>query len=111
MGATTANTSTFTAVSAVAVTSPASPERTSIRYCSAAPTAPPPGTTLAIALLDSCALTTGDHARTRSVSRCSAHRHALAAACSTSMAASHAGEMSFRSFADPAVAITLGATR
>ncbi len=85
---TTANTSRLTAVSAATVAAGGWPAWTSILYCSAEPSAPPPGATLASALPASCEVITGRQCRARSASRCSAHRQASEASCSAAIAAS-----------------------
>ena len=85
---TTAKTSRLTAVSAVTVDAAGKPARMSMRYCSAAPTGPPPGAMFDSALLASCEAITGRHCRARSARRCRSHRHAFVATCSASITAS-----------------------
>ena len=111
IASTAASVRMFAAVRPPTIRGCRSPDSTSIRYCSAAPTAPPPGATFEIALPASCEVTIGDQTRTCSVSRCSAVMQARVAACRTSIPASQAGLIFVRSSADPTAAMTLGATR
>ena len=95
---TTANTSTLTAVSAVTMAAGGSPARTSIRYCSAAPTAPPPGAIFASAPPASCDVITGRQRSARNATYWSAHTHASVAAWS----AGHGGQRREREAPDVA---------
>ena len=67
---TAAKTSRFTAVRPETTVAGRAPACTSMRYCSAAPTAPPPGATFESALPASCEAITGGHA-------CGADGHVL----------------------------------
>ena len=108
IASTTANTSTLTAVSAVTVAAGGSPARTSIRYCSAAPIAPPPGAILASALPASWDVITGRQRCARSATCCSAHTHASVAAWSPAIAASDASEKRVMSRQEPNTSTMLG---
>ena len=82
-----------------------------MRYCSAAPIAPPPGAIFASALPASCELTTAGHDGPR-IARCwSAHRHASAPGLQPAIAASHPAPSLPRSSHEPSTSIRLGATR
>ncbi len=111
IASTTPNVSRLTAVSADATDAEGTPDWTSMRNCSAAPMAPPPGAILLMALPASCDRTTGDQRLTCSASRWSTHRQASAQACSTAIASSHHGDRSLSSPQEPNVSIRLGATR
>ena len=67
------------------------PACTSMRYCSAAPTAPPPGAIFESALPASCEAITGGHAWARMATCCSAHRQASVASCSAGHRSQPAG--------------------
>lgn len=98
-------------MSAVAVAGPHSPARTSIRSCSAAPSAPPPGAIFDRALAASWEASTGRQRRACSAMRRSAHRQASDAACSAAIAAREAGENRVRARQDPNTSTRLGNTR
>jgi hypothetical protein len=91
---TTASVSRPAAVNPAAVCPGAVPAATSIRYCSAAPIAPPPGAILASELPASCEATTGRQAGPWIAIRCSHQMHARAAAWRTAIVASHPGASS-----------------
>ena len=82
---TMANVRRLTAVRADTASACRTPAWTSMRYCRAAPIAPPPGATLASALPASCEAMTGRHARMRRARRWSSHRHASEAPWSTAI--------------------------
>ena len=79
---TTAKTNRLAAVRPATARLAGRPAWTSMRYWSAAPSAPPPGATLASALPASCELTTARNAGPRMDRYWSAHRHARASVCS-----------------------------
>ncbi len=108
---TTAKTSRLVTVSAEAVVARGSPDWTSIRYCSAAPTAPPPGTTLARPFPASWEVATAITSRVRRAIRCRSQRQALDSTCSAAMTASQPAPMPRTRSADPSVSSTLGPTR
>ena len=108
---TTANTSTLTAVSAETVAAGGRPACTSILYCSAAPSAPPPGATFASALPASWEVITGRQRRACSATCCSAHRHASDAVCSTAIATSEPTEKRVMSRHEPNTSRIDGNTR
>ena len=111
MARTTAKTSRLVAVRPETARLAGSPALTSIRYCSAAPSAPPPGAIFASALPASCEDTTAGHEGPRNARYWSAHRHASASVCRPAIAASHPGASSPRSSQEPKTSIRLGATR
>src|SRR6476646_1051189 len=88
-----------------------SPASTSILYCSAAPTAPPPGATLDSALPASWEVITAYQRRVCIATACSAHRHASASVCNTSIATSQPAPKRRMSLHDASTSRTLGATR
>ena len=87
---TTASVSTLAAVNPEAACPGGVPAATSMRYCIAAPTAPPPGAILASELLASWEAITGRQAGAWIAIRCSHQVHASAAAWSTAITASQA---------------------
>ena len=106
-----ANTSTLIAVSAVTVAAGWAPERTRILYCSAEPTAPPPGATLASPLPASCDVITARQRGPCSVTNCNAHSDASDAACSPAIASSDHSEKRVICFHEPNTSTMLGNTR
>src|SRR5262249_17673001 len=107
IASTTANTSTLTTVSAVTVAAGGDPERTRIRYCSADPSAPPPGAIFASALPASWEVITGRQWVARRATCWSAHRQAGGPA----MAASDASEKRVMSRQEPNTSTSDGNTR
>ena len=87
------------------------PASTSIRYWTAAPTAPPPGAIFDIALPASWEVITGGQCRVRTASRCKAHSDPSERPCSTAIAASHHGAIFSRSRHELSTSSKLGATR
>ena len=94
--ASTGRASTTAIMSRLAAVNPAAacpggvPDATSMRYCSAAPIAPPPGAILASELPASWEAITGRQAGAWIAIRCSHHVHASAAAWRTAITASQA---------------------
>ena len=103
--------SRFAAASPEAATAPPIPDSTSIPYWSAAPAAPPPGTTRANALPASCEEITGPQRSVRRQTRWSSHMHARLAVSSTIIPTNHTGAMSASFGNDPNTATRLGASK
>ena len=103
MASTTAKDNRFTAVSPATARLRGRPAWTSIRYCSAPPTAPPPGAIFASALPASCELITAGHDGPRMARYCSAQTHAMTPVWSANISPSQAGESRSRSSHEPSV--------
>ena len=108
---TAAKTSRLTAVRPETMVAGRAPACTSMRYCSAAPTAPPPGAIFDSALPASCEAITGGHVWARMATCCSAHRQASVASCSPAIAPSQPAPNSPRSFQEEKRSSRLGNTR
>ena len=111
MASRAAKVSRLAAVSPATARGPGRPAWTSIRYCSAAPTAPPPGAILASALPASCELTTAGHVGPRMARYWSAQTQAIVPAWSAAMTPNQPGESRSRSSHEPSTSARLGATR
>jgi hypothetical protein len=98
------------AVSPVAIAVCARPACASIRYCSAAAAAAPPGTIRPIAPLASCETATGNQAGRWSARRCSAQRQTQPATWVTMTASHQRGATRSRSRQPPSTSTTAGAT-
>ena len=108
---TTANTSRFTAVRALATVDRASPAATKIRYCSAAPSGPPPGAMFDSALDASCAEITGRQWTPPSATRCRSHMQAQTPTCRRNITSIHAGEKRVICRQEEKVSTSAGNTR
>ena len=111
IASTTANTSRLVAVSAEAEVARSRPDCTSIRYCSAAPIAPPPGATFASALPASWDVATDVMSRVCRAIRCRSHRQTRDSSCRPAMAASQPAAMPRTWSASFRVSRTVGPTR
>ena len=83
----------------------------SIRNCTAAPTAAPPGTMRVIALPASWDVMTGNHALVRRASRCSANVQAKWAISAPTATANHHGFRVDRRGQDASTSVMAGNTR
>ena len=87
------------------------PLAASIRNCTAAPTAAPPGTIKVIALPASWEVMTGNHALVRSASRCRANVQVKCAISAATATVNHRGSRVDRRGQDAKTSVIVGNTR